>query len=213
MSKIRYLGGLMGLVSALAACGGSSGSDFTSGPPSPPPPPPPSLSTGPEVCTDGDAGEFSCSGVDLRSRLPISEMDGVGGNDIWGWFDSQTGREYALMGLRNGTAFVDISDPENPAFLGRLPTQTTSSTWRDIKVYQDHAFRSGEAPGRHGVAGMAAGYGVWRFRQCAQPGYQRGIGFRIRRRDEYLRGSAHYRPERSGQPAVRRLPRRRARHP
>lgn len=151
MSKIRYLGGLMGLVSALAACGGSSGSDFTSGPPSPPPPPPPSLSTGPEVCTDGDAGEFSCSGVDLRSRLPISEMDGVGGNDIWGWFDSQTGREYALMGLRNGTAFVDISDPENPAFLGRLPTQTTSSTWRDIKVYQDHAYIVADAAGAHGM--------------------------------------------------------------
>ena len=151
MSKIRYLGGLMGLVSTLAACGGSSGSDFTSGPPSPPPPPPPSLSTGPEVCTDGDAGEFSCSGVDLRSRLPISEMDGVGGNDIWGWFDSQTGREYALMGLRNGTAFVDISDPENPAFLGRLPTQTTSSTWRDIKVYQDHAYIVADAAGAHGM--------------------------------------------------------------
>ncbi|MDH3849196.1 MAG: choice-of-anchor B family protein [Gammaproteobacteria bacterium] len=141
----------MGLVSTLAACGGSSGSDFTSGPPSPPPPPPPSLSTGPEVCTDGDAGEFSCSGVDLRSRLPISEMDGVGGNDIWGWFDSQTGREYALMGLRNGTAFVDISDPENPAFLGRLPTQTTSSTWRDIKVYQDHAYIVADAAGAHGM--------------------------------------------------------------
>ncbi|MDH4005889.1 MAG: choice-of-anchor B family protein, partial [Gammaproteobacteria bacterium] len=119
--------------------------------PPPPPPPPPSLSTGPEVCTDGDAGEFSCSGVDLRSRLPISEMDGVGGNDIWGWFDSQTGREYALMGLRNGTAFVDISDPENPAFLGRLPTQTTSSTWRDIKVYQDHAYIVADAAGAHGM--------------------------------------------------------------
>ena len=78
-------------------------------------------------------------------------MDGVGGNDIWGWFDSQTGREYALMGLRNGTAFVDISDPENPAFLGRLPTQTTSSTWRDIKVYQDHAYIVADAAGAHGM--------------------------------------------------------------
>jgi choice-of-anchor B domain-containing protein len=153
MRRFAGLPGLVGLVMALAACSGSGGGDFTSGPPAPPPPspPPPALSTGPEVCTDGDAGGFGCSGVDLRSRLPISAMDGIGGNDIWGWFDAQTGREYALMGLRNGTAFVDITDPEDPVFLGRLPTQTTSSIWRDIKVYQDHAYIVADAAGPHGM--------------------------------------------------------------
>ncbi len=136
---------------SLSACGGGSSSDFTSGPPPPPPPPPPALGTGPDVCTDGDAGGFACSGVDLRSRLPISAMDGVGGNDIWGWFDAREGREYALMGLRNGIAFVDVTDPESPLFLGRLPTQTTSSIWRDIKVYQDHAYVVADGAGAHGM--------------------------------------------------------------
>jgi choice-of-anchor B domain-containing protein len=78
-------------------------------------------------------------------------MDGTGGNDIWGWFDAQTGQEYALMGLQNGTAFVDITDPEDPVFLGRLPTQTTSSIWRDIKVHQDHAYIVADAAGAHGM--------------------------------------------------------------
>ena len=78
-------------------------------------------------------------------------MDGVGGNDIWGWFDTQTSREYALMGLQNGTAFVDITDPEAPVFLGRLPTQTSSSIWRDIKVYQDHAYIVADRAGAHGM--------------------------------------------------------------
>jgi choice-of-anchor B domain-containing protein len=103
------------------------------------------------MCVDGNAGGFSCTGVDLRARLPIAAMDGVGGNDIWGWFDAQSGREYALMGLQNGTAFVDITDPEDPVFLGRLPTQTTSSVWRDIKVYQDHAYIVADAAGAHGM--------------------------------------------------------------
>ncbi len=135
----------------LSACGGGSG-DFTSGPPpSPPPPPPPALGTGPETCTDGDAGGFACSGVDLRSRLAIAAMDGVGGNDIWGWVDTQTNREYALMGMQNGTAFVDITNPEDPAFLGRLPTQTRSSIWRDIKVHQDHAYIVADGAGAHGM--------------------------------------------------------------
>ncbi len=131
----------------LTGCGGDSSGSLTTGPP----PPPPALGTGPEICTDGDAGGFPCSGVDLRSRLPISAMDGTGGNDIWGWFDAQTGREYALMGLQNGTAFVDVTDPENPAFLGRLPTQTVASIWRDIKVYRDHAYIVADAAGAHGM--------------------------------------------------------------
>ena len=71
-------------------------------------------------------------------------------NDIWGWTDPQTNREYAIVGMSNGTSFVDISNPENPSYLGRLPTQTSNSTWRDIKVYQNHAFIVSEASG-HGM--------------------------------------------------------------
>lgn len=151
MKRLTITAGLAWLLLSLSACGGGSSGGITTGPPPPPPPPPPTLSTGPEACSDGDAGGFSCSGVDLRSRLPISAMDGVGGNDIWGWFDAQTSREYALMGLQNGTAFVDVTDPEDPVFLGRLPTQTTSSTWRDIKVYRDHAYIVADAAGAHGM--------------------------------------------------------------
>ena len=147
MERALAITGFAWLVMSLSACGGGSSGDFTSMPPLPPP----ALSTGPEACVDGNAGGFPCSGVDLRARLPSSAMDGVGGNDIWGWFDAQTGHEYALMGLRNGTALVDITDPDAPVFLGRLPTQTTSSIWRDIKVYQDHAYVVADGAGAHGM--------------------------------------------------------------
>ncbi|WP_297796783.1 choice-of-anchor B family protein [uncultured Eudoraea sp.] len=50
----------------------------------------------------------------------------------------------------NGTAFVDITDTENLVYLGKLPTATVSSTWRDIKVYQDYAYIVSEAGG-HGM--------------------------------------------------------------
>ena len=155
MRGFSIVSGLAGLALILSACGGGSSGGLSTGssppPPPPPPPSPPSLSTGPETCSDGVAGGFACSGVDLRARLPVSDMDGVGGNDIWGWFDAQESREYALMGLQNGTAFVDVTDPENPVFLGRLPTQTTASIWRDIKVYQDHAYIVADAAGAHGM--------------------------------------------------------------
>jgi choice-of-anchor B domain-containing protein len=152
MKRVAVLTWIMGVASMVGACGGGSSGSVTPGPTTPPPPePPPGLSTGPEVCVGGDAGGFECSGVDLRARVPIADMDGTGANDIWGWFDAQSGREYALMGLQNGTAFVDITDPENPFFLGRLPTQTVTSLWRDIKVYQDHAYVVADRAGAHGM--------------------------------------------------------------
>ena len=78
-------------------------------------------------------------------------MGGTFGADLWGWFDAQTGNEYALMGMKNGTAFVDVTNPEDPVFLGRLPTQTSEGVIRDIKVYKDHAYIIADNIGAHGM--------------------------------------------------------------
>lgn len=101
-------------------------------------------------CVGGTAGGYPCQNVDLMSFLPLSSIGGGNGNDIWGWTDPLTGKEYAIMGRTNGTAFVDISNPESPIYLGNLPTHTVNSTWRDIKVYANHAFIVSEASG-HGM--------------------------------------------------------------
>ena len=95
---------------------------------------------------DDDAdGPFECSNVDLLAFVPLSAFDADQLNDIWGWTDPETGREYALVGLANGTEFVDVTNPMAPVLLGKLPTQTVSTVWRDVKVYQDHAFVVSEA--------------------------------------------------------------------
>ena len=108
-------------------------------------------------CTDGTAtlptdvagdlsdGPFECSDVDLVAFVPLSAFDAAQLNDIWGWEDPETGREYALVGLDNGTEFVDITDPMTPVLLGKLPTATVATVWRDVKVYDDHAFIVSEA--------------------------------------------------------------------
>ncbi len=102
-------------------------------------------------CVGGMAGSYPCNNVDLLSFLPLASMGGGQGNDIWGWTDPLTGKEYAIMGRTNGTSFVDISNPENPIYLGNLPTHTGSSTWRDIKTYQNHAFIVADSNGNHGM--------------------------------------------------------------
>jgi choice-of-anchor B domain-containing protein len=146
MSGKLFIGfGLVTLTALLLGCSGGGGGGNN------PPPPAVGLSTGPEACIGGRAGDFSCSGVALRQRVSLDSMNGTTGNDIWGWVDSSTGNEYALMGMTNGTAFVNVTDPESPVLLGNLPTATVESTWRDIKVYANHAYIVADGAGAHGM--------------------------------------------------------------
>ena len=101
-------------------------------------------------CENGLAGVYPCSGYDLVSRVTLDDFESNSGNDNWGWTDPETGKEYVLSGLDDGTAFVDISNPEAPLYLGKLPTATVPSSWRDIKVYNNFAFIVSEAQG-HGL--------------------------------------------------------------
>ncbi|MCH8866742.1 MAG: choice-of-anchor B family protein [Proteobacteria bacterium] len=150
--KSVFVVATVSLFVTLVGCGGSGNYGGASPPPPPPPPPPPAgLSTGPEACAGGRAGDFSCSGISLRKRVSLEDMGGTTGNDIWGWVDPLSGNEYALMGMTNGTAFVDVTDPEIPVFLGLLPTETVAASWRDIKVYQDYAYIVADGAGAHGM--------------------------------------------------------------
>ena len=57
-------------------------------------------------CENGTAGGYACDRIDLLSHLSRHELgaaDSILLNDIWGWTDPQTDREYALVG-RRGTA-------------------------------------------------------------------------------------------------------------
>ena len=113
--------------------------------------------TGNEVkCENDKAADFDCKGVTIMSFLPVKAIGGkrgVGVNDIWGWTDPQTNKEYALVGRMDGTAFVDVTDPHNPVFIGDLPKTEGSRTsvWRDIKVYKNHAYIVADGAGQHGM--------------------------------------------------------------
>ena len=106
------------------------------------------------ACTAGQAGPFPCDGVDLESFMPTATIGGGDLNDIWGWTDPETGSEYAIVGRTGGTSFVDVTEPQAPQYLGELPShqpvETIFNVWRDIKVYDNHAFIVSEEP-THGM--------------------------------------------------------------
>lgn len=108
------------------------------------------------ACVGGFAGPFPCSGVELLAFLPVSGMGGGAGvdlNDLWGWTDPDTNKEYVVVMRRDGAAFVDVSHATNPVYLGFLPITpgATANVWHDVKVYSDHAFIVADGAGAHGM--------------------------------------------------------------
>ncbi len=87
-------------------------------------------------CTNNVSEGYRCQGVSLLAHVPLGglEPNSARGNDVWGFVDLNTGREYAFMGLQNGVAIVDVTDPTAPEQIAAAAG--TSTTWRDIKVYQ-----------------------------------------------------------------------------
>jgi choice-of-anchor B domain-containing protein len=105
-----------------------------------------------QPCVNGFAGTFPCNKVDLAALLPVADIDGtadagVTANDIWGWTDPLTDKEYALIGLSNGVAFVDVTSPTAPVYLGNLPrtASASNSLWHSLKVYRNHLYVVSEA--------------------------------------------------------------------
>lgn len=96
----------------------------------------------PTPCEDGQAGPFPCENIDLLGHLSLEELGVSFVNDIWGWTDPLTNREYALVGAIEGTVVVDVTEPSAPWVVGTLPSHSTEgrASWRDIKVHEGHAF-------------------------------------------------------------------------
>jgi len=114
------------------------------------------ISGEPVPCVDGRAGIFECENIELVSFLPVREIGGGGGvgtNDVWGWTDPESGRDYAIVGLHDRTSFVDVTDVHEPVWLGSLErtNDTRRTLWRDIKVHGNFAYIVADNSGRHGV--------------------------------------------------------------
>jgi choice-of-anchor B domain-containing protein len=64
-------------------------------------------------------------------------------SDVWGY--SNGTQEYALVGLFDGLAIVDVTNPNSANEVFYI--SDAQSTWRDIKVWNDHAYITNESSG------------------------------------------------------------------
>lgn len=108
------------------------------------------------VCSTYAQGDVNLSeGVDAQNMdavafIPLAEMLAEKVNDIASWYDHEQGQSYILAGCDNGTAIYRVLPGGRPMYMGKLPTSSVSSLWRDIKVVQHHAYVVSEAPA-HGM--------------------------------------------------------------
>lgn len=113
---------------------------------------------GHKPCVQGFAGPFRCNMVDLMTFLPMRDIGGGPGsiyggpgNDVWGWTDPKTHKEWVIAGRSNGASFIDASDPRNPVFVANMPAVGANELHSDMKVYKNHAYIVKDGPG-NGIA-------------------------------------------------------------
>ena len=102
------------------------------------------------------SGVFLLAVVPVSAQLNITELGNLSYqalrnsdlSNIWGYTD-ELGNEYALVGVNGsggntgGLSVVNVTDPADPQEIFFTPGPT--SIWREIKVYQDHAYMTTEA--------------------------------------------------------------------
>ena len=109
-------------------------------------------------CENGLAGIFPCQNVDLDAFLPLGMIGASFVNDVWGW--EEDGRQFAIAGTWEGTAFVEVTDGDSPIYLGTLPSAASAvapypegfsgadvfgNLWGDIRVHEGVAYIGSEA--------------------------------------------------------------------
>jgi len=74
-------------------------------------------------------------------------------NDVWGHVDS-LGNEYAIVGLQKGVSIVNVTNPSNLNEV--FYVSGVSSTWRDIKTWNNHAYITNESSGGMMIIDMSS---------------------------------------------------------
>lgn len=92
---------------------------------------------------------FPSSNVKLHSWLTCPQFDTGGAvntsaNTVEGYV-SPSGREYAIIGLSDGTGFVDVTNPDLPVIRSFIPS--VESLWRDVRYHNQYCYTASEGGG------------------------------------------------------------------
>lgn len=89
----------------------------------------------------GAAKSFVGFNVSMHSRVPVEDFPGAqeAASDICGYV-APSGREYAIIGFKKGTGFVEVTNPASPVIVGYIDGAGINQPWRDSAVVGEYAY-------------------------------------------------------------------------
>jgi len=78
------------------------------------------------------------SSLTLVGQLPYSEQL----SNLWGYVDAESGIEYAVVGVFNGTSIVSLQNPAAPVEVAFVPGP--EGIWREVKTWGHYAYITNE---------------------------------------------------------------------
>ncbi len=81
--------------------------------------------------------------LDQLSNWDKPNLPSYGGlvyNEIWGWADSASGREYAIIGTLAETYFIEVTNPFNPVVRDSVAGGHSNCIHRDFKTYRNYCY-------------------------------------------------------------------------
>ncbi|MBK9227172.1 MAG: choice-of-anchor B family protein [Ignavibacteria bacterium] len=87
---------------------------------------------------------FATAQLGNKNMYSLANLDQHGENysALWG-YKAPDGREYAILGCYDGTAFIDITDPQNiheVDFVNSTSVGNYFNLWREMKIYSHYAY-------------------------------------------------------------------------
>lgn len=96
--------------------------------------------------------QYPSQNITLRGHVTLSQFGSGSGAGCRGYV-SPSGREYAVMGLNNKVAIVEITNPAAPVIVGSVSHQT--GLWSEVELYGHYVYASNETGGGIDIINLA----------------------------------------------------------
>ncbi|MBK9283725.1 MAG: choice-of-anchor B family protein [Sphingobacteriaceae bacterium] len=83
---------------------------------------------------------YSANNFTLASLIDPEPGAGSKYSACWGWTQPGTNREYAIACSKNGTYWIDVTNPFSPTVSAYHAGTSSNGTWREVKSYGNYCY-------------------------------------------------------------------------
>ena len=84
--------------------------------------------------------QYAASNLSLASVTDPEPGAGFKYSACYGWYQQSTGKEYAIAFSKNGTYWIDVTNPFTPTVCAYKAGASSNGTWREGKTYGNYCY-------------------------------------------------------------------------